>query len=221
MAAARLIAQALVDESYKKLLSLHGEVTGPAMPSYLQLQALWDEILAAAGSPGKPGKVTSIAGGFQICYPKQGGCESLTDFHWNSAGRITDFAADGLLVSPRLGVGGSYSGSALTFTNVYSYLDTVTGEVDVVFEARNTSGHALGSAKRPAFLPVLVTAADVHVPYDTSASIVTDGPLAPGTTTGGVAVFDTKTFTGRLVLRANTADGRTLAAATLRKVPAP
>ncbi len=221
MATARLIAQALVDESYTKLLSLQGVVAGPVMPSYLQMEALWDEIDAAAGSPGQPGMVRSIAGGLQICYAKQGGCESLTDFHWDSAGRITDFEADGLLISPRLAVGGSYSGSALTFTSVYSYLDSVTGEVDVVFEARNTSGHALGSAKQPTFLPVLVTAAGAQVPYDTAASIVTDGPLAPGTVTGGLAVFDTKTFTGQFVLRANTADGQTLAAATLRKVPAP
>jgi hypothetical protein len=221
MATARLISQAVVDESYTKLLSLLGDVAGPVMPSYLQMQALWDEILSAAGSPGHPGTVTSIADGFRICYPKQGGCESLTDFQWDSAGRITEFVTDGLPIAPRLAVGGSYSGSALTFTSVYSYLDTVTGEVDVVFEARNTSGHALGSAKQSAFLPVLVTATGAQLPYVTTDSIVTDGPLAPGTVTGGLAVFETKTFTGQFVLRANTANRQTLAASTLRKVPAP
>jgi hypothetical protein len=221
MTTARLIAQALVDDSYTKLLSLQGNVAGPVMPSYLQMEALWDEIDAATGSPGQPGTVTSIAEGFQICYAKQGGCQSLTDFHWDGAGRITGFDVGGLPISPRLAVGGSYSSPALTFTSVYSYVGTGDGEVNVVFEARNTSGHTLGSAKHPAFLPVLITAAGTQVPYNTAASIITDGPLTPGTVTGGLAVFDTQEFTGQFVLRTNTANGQRLAAATLRKLPTP
>ncbi len=221
MATARLIAQALVDHSYTKLLALKSDVAGPVMPSYLQMEALWDEIDAATGSPGQPGTVTSIADGFKICYAKQGGCQSLTDFHWDSAGRITDFEVGGLLISPRLAVGGSYSSSGVTFISVYSYVGTGDGEVNVVFEARNTSGHALGSAKQPAFLPALVTAVGTQLPFNTAASIVTNGPIPSGTVTGGLAVFDTTVFTGQFILRSDTSKEQTLAAATLRKVPAP
>jgi len=222
MVTARLIAQALVDQSSAKTSTLIGHVAGPVMPSYLRMEALWDEVnAAAAGSQAQPGTVTSMLGGFQICYAQQGGCQSLTDFHWDSVGRITDFAVDGQLISPRLAVGGTYSGSVLTFSSVYSYLETAYGEVTVIFEVRNTSGDALGSAKQPAFLPEFVTAGGTQVTYDTDRSTITDGPLPPGAVTAGVAVFDTTVLTGQFILRANDANERSLAAATLRKLPAP
>ena len=221
MARSRLIAQAVADQSSARMLSLLSYAAGPVMPSYLRMQALWDEVNAAAGPPSQPGSVTSLAGGFQVCYAQQGGCQSLTDFHWDSAGRITDFAVDGELISPRLAVGGTYSGSALTFSSVYSYLETAYGETTVVFEVKNTSGHVLGSAKQPPFLPVFVTPGGTQVPYNTDRSTVTDGSFPPGAVTAGVLVFDTTVFTGQFILRTSNANEQPLAAATLRKLPAP
>jgi hypothetical protein len=217
MATSRLIAQAVADQSSTKMLSLLSYAAGPVMPSYLRMQALWDEINAAAGPPSQPGSVTSVADGFQVCYAQQGGCQSLTDFHRDSVGRITDFAVDGELISPRLAVGGTYSGSALTFSSVYSYLETAYGETTVVFEAKNTSGHALGSAKQLPFLPVFVTPGGTQVPYDTDRSTVSDGSFPPGAVTAGVLVFDTTAFTGQFILRASNANVQPLAEATLRK----
>src|ERR1039457_1808669 len=115
MAKARLIAQALVDSASAGILPLLNDVAGPVMPPYLRMEALWDDINKAAGARSEPGSVTKAADGFQMCYAGQGGCQSLSDIHWDSAGRITDFAVDGLPISPRLAVGRTYSGSALTF----------------------------------------------------------------------------------------------------------
>jgi hypothetical protein len=221
VAGARLIAQALADQSSAQILPLLSYVTGPVMPSYLRMHALWDEVNAAAGSPSQPGTVTAISGGYQICYAQQGGCQSLTDFHRASNGRITDFAVDGLLISPRLAVGGTYSGSALAFSSVYCYLETAYGQITVIFEVRNTSGHALGIAKQLAFLPVLVTAGGTRVPYSPEYSTITDGPIPPGAVTAGVAVFDTTVLTGQFTLRSSTANGQLLAATIFRKLPAP
>lgn len=220
MAKARLIAQALVDDTSAKVLPLLNDVAGPVMPSYLRMEALWDDIDTAAGVPGQPGAVKNVADGFQICYAGQGGCQSLTGFHWDSAGLITGFTVDGQLISPRLAVGGTYSGSALTFSSVYSYLQTSDGVVNVLFEIRNTSGHSLGSAKRAPFLPILVTAAGTRVPYDKHDSVLFAGPLAPGAVMEGIAAFDTTALTGRFTLRSNTANRHLLATATLRKPPA-
>jgi hypothetical protein len=221
MARSRLIAQAVADQSSARTLSLLSYAAGPVMPSYLRMHALWDEVNAAAGKPSQPGSVTSVAGGFQVCYAQQGGCQSLTDFQWDSAGRITDFAVDGDLISPRLAVGGDYSGSVLAFSSVYSYLETAYGEITVVFEVKNTSGHALGSAKKPPFLPVFVTPGGKHVPYDAGRSTVTDGSFPPGAVTAGVLAFNTTTFTGQFILRTSNANEQPLAVATLRKLPAP
>lgn len=221
MAKARLIAQALVDDASAGVLPLLNDVAGPVMPPYLRMQALWDDIDKAAGVPGQPGAVTKAVGGFQMCYAGQGGCQSLSDIHWDSAGRITDFAVDGLPISPRLAVGRTYSGSALTFISVYSYLQTSDGVVNVLFKVRNTSGHVLGSAKQPAFLPIFVTAGGTHLRYKKHYSVIFAGPLAPGAVMEELAVFDTTTLTGKLTLRSDTANGQRLATATLRKLPAP
>jgi hypothetical protein len=218
MTGSRLIAQALADQSSARILPLLSYVAGSVLPSYIRMEALWDEVNAAAGAPGQPGSVASAAGGFQICYAQQGGCQSLTDFQWDSTGRITDFAVDGQLISPRLAVGGSYSGSALTFSSLYTYLETAYGEVTVVFEVRNTSGHVLGLAKQPAFLPVFVTASGSQVPYDPARYTITDGPIPPRAVTAGVAVFDTTALTGQFILRANAAKRQPLAAATVRRL---
>jgi hypothetical protein len=217
----RLIAQAVADQSSAKMLSLLSYAAGPVMPSYLRMEALWDEVNAGTGTPSQSGSLTGVAGGFQVCYAQQGGCQSLTDFHSDSTGRITDFAVDGELISPRLAVGGTYSGSALTFSSVYSYLETAYGETAVVFEAKNTSGHALGSAKQPPFLPVFVTPGGTQVPYDTGRSTVTDGSFPPGAVTAAVLVFDTTALTGQFILRASNSNKQPLAVATLRKLPAP
>src|ERR1700722_17853461 len=61
MASARLIAQALADQSSGQISPLLSHVAGPVMPSYVRMHALWDEINAAgSSSPGQPGTVTSI-----------------------------------------------------------------------------------------------------------------------------------------------------------------
>jgi hypothetical protein len=221
MATGRLIAQAVADQSSAKMLPLLNHVSGSVMPSYLRMEALWDEIRAAGSSPSLPGTVTSVVGGFQVCYAQQGGCQSLTDFHWDTVGRITDFAVDDQLISPRLAVGKTSSGSAITFSSVYSYLETAYGEVTVVFEAKNTSGHALGSAKQPPFLPVFVTSGGTQVSSDTDRSTLVNGSFPPGAVTAGVVVFDTTVFTGQFILRATSANTHPLAVATLRKLPAP
>jgi len=221
MAKARLIAQALVNDASAGVLPLLNDVAGPVMPPYLRMQALWDDVDTAAGVPSQPGAVTNVVGGFQMCYPAQGGCQSLSGFHWDSAGRITDFAVDGQPISPRLAVGSTYSGSALTFSSAYSYLQTSDGVVNILFKVRNTSGHALGSAKRPAFLPIFVASGGTRVSYNKHYSVIFAGPLEPGAVMEELAVFDTTTLTGKLTLRSDTASTKLLATATLRKLPAP
>lgn len=180
MTTARLITRALVDETSANLLPLLDDVDGPVMPPYLRMEALWDDVTSAAGMPAQSGAVTSIANGFQICYAGEGGCRSLTDFRWDTVGRITDFTVDGQLIAPRLAVGGSYSGSTLTFTGLYSYLQTSDGIVNILFAVRNTSGHALGSAKQQPFLPSFVTAGGVRAPYEKQDSVAFEGSLVPG-----------------------------------------
>jgi hypothetical protein len=221
MANARLIAQALVDNTSTGILPLLHEVAGPVMPPYLRMEALWDDVYKAAGASSQAGAVTKAAGGFQMCYAGQGGCQSLSNIRWDSAGRITDFMVDGLPISPRLAVGHTYSGSALTFISVYSYLQTSDGEVNVLFKVRNTSGHVLGSAKQPAFLPVFVTPDGTHLQYKKHYSVIFAGPLAPDAVMEELAVFDTTSPAGKLTLRSDTASRQRLATASLRKVPAP
>jgi hypothetical protein len=217
MARGRQIAQALVDSKSKNISPLLGDVTGPVMPPYLRMEALWDDVIEAAGLKAQPGSVKNIAGGFQICYAAQGGCQSLTGFQWDSNGRITGLTIDGLPVAPRLTVGGGYSGSGLTFTAVYAYLQTSDGIVNVLYKVRNTSSHALGTSKKPPFVPVFEPSNGKKLTYDAEKSAVFYGPLNPGATAEGIAAFDTTTVTGQFTLAAGASNGQSLASATLRK----
>jgi hypothetical protein len=100
---------------------------------------------------------------------------------------------------------------------VYAYLQTSDGVVNVLFKVKNTSSHALGTAKKLPFVAQFITTSGKKLSYDASKSALFEGPLNPGASTEGIVVFDTTAITGQFTLRANTANGAQLAAATLRK----
>jgi hypothetical protein len=71
----------------------------------------------------------------------------------------------------------------------------------VIFKVRNISNHGLADSD-PAFLPVLVTPGGTLLNYDFQASVIF-GSLQPGQSAAVYAIFDTRTFTGTLIVRSN------------------
>ncbi len=192
-------------------------VAGPVMTRYVSFQVIEDEANEQAGQPGGAGSVTLTRGRFQICYPQDqrgGGCQSFTAFQADASGRITGMDVDGQPVASRLAAGPSDSGGGIRITDVTSYLSTFSGTIGVAFRIRNVSNHQVG---QDGFLPVFVTSpGGTRLQLDFSNSSDTTQALAPGQVAAIVAVFDTRTFTGTLIVQSN-GGYRTLVSSRLRK----
>ena len=108
---------------------------------------------------------------------------------------------DGQPISARLATGPDDSGGGIKITDVASYLSTSTGTVGVFFRIRNVSNHEIS---QDGFLPVFVTSpGNARLSMDFSYSSETTQALSAGQVTAIVAVFDTRTFTGTLIVNTN------------------
>jgi hypothetical protein len=202
--------------------ALASAISGPVMRNYAQFESLLAEANAAAGSPDTPGTVSTIPGGYQDCGTDSNGstsCDSFTGFRTDASGRITDFAVNGHLISPRLAAGASSTGSQLAISDVVAYRVLPLGEVLVTYKARNITSHVVGNGN-PAFLAVFDPAGGGQFQEDDTNSTI-PGNLQPGESAIESAAFATKTVTGQFSLRSNDGLMTVLAASTLRALHAP
>ena len=161
--------------------ALASAISGPVMRNYAQFESLLAEANAAAGSPDTPGTVSTIPGGYQDCGTDSNGstsCDSFTGFRTDASGRITDFAVNGHLISPRLAAGASSTGSQLAISDVVAYRVLPLGEVLVTYKARNITSHVVGNGN-PAFLAVFDPAGGGQFQEDDTNSTI-PGNLQPG-----------------------------------------
>jgi hypothetical protein len=212
----RLFADEVADNNE---LSLRSVVAGPVMQSYIRQQALIVEAAAEAGSPGATSTVRAgVHGGYQLCSTDSSGhtsCDSFTGFRTDAAGRITDLAVDGQLISARLAVGADSTGSQLAISSVGSYRSVALGsKVIVSFKVRNISSHPVGNGT-PAFLAVFDTSDGSQFNEDDNYSTL-PGTLQPGESVAAYAAFDTEAITGRFSLRTNDQLMQVLVASDIR-----
>lgn len=199
---ARLLVDALASGTSASMQSARKLVAGPVMIHYIRFQVVDAEAAEESGQPGVPGSVSLTGGRYQICYSRGQGCQSFTAVRADAAGRITGMDVDGQPIAARLATGPSDSGNGLVLTDVNSYLFTSTGQVGVAFQVRNVSNHGVSTV---GFQQVFVTSPG-HArlsPDLSSSSVNSSQPLRPGESAAVVAVFDTRTFTGTLILQSN------------------
>jgi hypothetical protein len=197
-------------------------ISGPVMRSYALFEALLTEANAASGSPNTPETVSTIPGGYQDCGTGSNGknsCSSFTGFRTDASGRITDLAVNGHLISPRLAVGASNSGSQLAISDVMAYRLVSIGEVWVTYKARNITSHVVGNGN-PAFLAVFDPSSGGQFQEDNTYSTMPSN-LQPGESAIEYAAFATQTVTGQFSLRSNDGYATVLAASKLRALHAP
>lgn len=202
--------------------SVASAISGPVMRNYALFEAVLSEADAASGSPDSPETVSTISGGYQDCGTNSNGgaaCDLFTGFRTDAAGRITDFAVNGHLVSPRLAAGRSSTGSQLAISDVVAYRLLSIGEVVITYKARNISSHVVGNGS-PAFLPVFDPSGGGQFQDDYNNS-TNPGNLQPGETAIEYAAFGTHTVTGQFSLRTNDSYMAILAATTLHALKAP
>jgi hypothetical protein len=202
--------------------SLASAISGLVMRNYARFEALLAEANAAAGSPDSPETVSPIPGGYQDCGTDSNGntaCDSFTGFRTDASGRITDLAVNGHLISPRLAVGASGTGSQLAISDVLAYRVVPMGEVLITYKARNITSHVVGNGN-PAFLAVFDPSGGGQFQEDDNNSTI-PGNLQPGESAIEAAAFATRTVTGQFSLRSNDGYMAVLAASTLRMQPAP
>lgn len=203
-------------------VSLASAISGPVMLAYARFEALLDEASAASGSPNTAETVSTIPGGYQDCGTNSNGgttCNSLTGFHTNASGRITDFAVNGHPISPRLAAGASATRSQLAISDVIAYRLVSIGEVVITYKARNITSHVVGNGN-PAFLAVFDPSGGGQFQEDDFNS-TTPGNLQPGETAIEYAAFGTHTLTGQFSLRTNDGYMSVLASTTLHALHAP
>jgi hypothetical protein len=216
---ARLLVDALASSTSASIQSAHKLVAGPVMTRYIRFQVIYAEAWEESGQPGVPASVTATgADSYQMCYPQGQGCQSLTAFRSDAAGRITGMDVDGQPIAARLATGPSDSGNGLVLTDVGSYLFTSTGQVGVAFRVRNTGNQGVSTA---GFQTVFVTSTGhARLSPDLSASSVNSTQaLRPGESAAVAAVFDTRIFTGTFILQSN-GGYQVLVSSRLRKPPA-
>lgn len=197
----RLFAQKLA--SYD-VTSLFSAVAGPVMRNYLREQAVLHEAEAEAGSAPASNTVSTIPGGYRLCWTDSSGstqCNSFTRFRTDTSGRVTDAAVDGQLISARLGAGTSSRGSQLAISSVNSYLPTTVGKLVITFQVRNITSHPVGNGS-PAFLAAFDTHGGSRFSEDDNYSAL-PSTLQPGESVAAFAAFDTRALTGQFSLRTN------------------
>ncbi len=215
----RLFAQKLANHDEAALLST---VAGSVMRNYLREQTVLDAAEAEAGSAPASNTVSTIPGGYRLCWTDSSGntqCNSFTGFRTNASGRITDAAVDGQLISSRLGAGTSSRGSQLAITSVNSYLPTTVGKVVITFQVRDISSRPAGNGS-PAFLAAFDTEGGSRFSEDDTYSAL-PSTLQPGESVAAYAVFDTRAITGQFSLRTNDQLMQVLAATHIHALSGP
>ena len=189
-------------------------VSGSVTRAYSQFEYAYGAAWGAAGQPLSSESVTQIADGFKLCWPDTGngsGCDTLTQFITNHAGRITGLSVNGEPVVGRIATASAATSGGLTIRDVVAYRLTGTQNmVAVAFKLTDSSYRPVNTS--PALLASLGGASD-NMNQDALPTT-----LAPGDTLYAVAAFDVPQVTGLFCLQPNDGFGEHLPCTTLSKV---
>jgi hypothetical protein len=182
------------------------------MDAYVRNQELQDDSYAAVGQGVQAATVNQIHDGYRLCLGGQ--CVSFTKFRSDTSGRITDFSANGRLVSHRMAVGTDRTSSGLEISDVSSLASATDKIMFLTFEARDISWHPVNTG--PPFIAVFVASDGSRFEWDVSQSVYPSS-LQPGQSAAVTIVFDTDKITGQFILTEN-GPGNTIVSTTLRKI---
>lgn len=173
---------------------------GPVMRAYLSFEQAFSAAAAATGNPGSAATVSSIPGGYQLCYSNGSGCQDFTAFTTNNAGAITGVSVNGQPVAGRIATGADSAMQGLVVSDAIAYrLTGAQNMIAVTFKVHDVSYRPINND--PAVLGTFDTPAG-QLSVDVANSAL-PASLSPGETVYGYATFDTTQVTGTFRLRSN------------------